>query len=160
MRLYKGYKIVPGLIFVPIKKEKKIILKLAANHDKVCLCISSTLSVVNFDLLSMKNPQQIKVQSVVYIRQFAILFRAVLWSMNWSQKTHKEKELLYILTGCLFYKPITIVNDDSSIVNKLETSLIDDARVIIYDCHMFIVQATVWRNSGWYWGIHIVQNLK
>jgi hypothetical protein len=35
-----------------------------------------------------------------------------------------------------------IVNDDSSIINKLETSLTDDARVIIYDCHMFIVQAT------------------
>ncbi len=35
-----------------------------------------------------------------------------------------------------------IVNDDSSIVNKLETSLIDDARVIIYDRHMFIVEAT------------------
>jgi hypothetical protein len=42
----------------------------------------------------------------------------------------------------LYYKPIMIVNDDSSIINKLETSLIDDARVIIYDCHMFIVQAT------------------
>ncbi len=35
-----------------------------------------------------------------------------------------------------------IINDDSSVVNKLETSLIDDARVIIYDHHMFIVQAT------------------
>jgi hypothetical protein len=35
-----------------------------------------------------------------------------------------------------------IVNDNSSIVNKLETSVIDDARVIIYDHHMFIVQAT------------------
>jgi hypothetical protein len=43
----------------------------------------------------------------------------------------------------LYYKPITIVNDDSSIVNKLETSLIDDARVIIHDHHMFIVLATV-----------------
>jgi len=42
----------------------------------------------------------------------------------------------------LFYKPITIVNDDTSVINKLETSLIDDARVSIYDCHMFIVQAT------------------
>ncbi len=41
----------------------------------------------------------------------------------------------------LYYKPITIVNDYSSIVNKLQTSLIDDARVIIYDRHMFIVQA-------------------
>jgi hypothetical protein len=37
---------------------------------------------------------------------------------------------------------MTIVNDDSSIINKLETSLIDNARVVIYDCHMFIVQAT------------------
>jgi hypothetical protein len=42
----------------------------------------------------------------------------------------------------LYYKPITIVNDDSSIINKLETSLIDNARVIIYNRHMFIVQAT------------------
>ncbi len=42
----------------------------------------------------------------------------------------------------LHNKLIMIVNDDSSIVNKLETSLIDDARVIIYDRHMFIVQAT------------------
>ncbi len=33
-------------------------------------------------------------------------------------------------------------NDDSRVVNKLETSLTDDARVVIYDCHMFIVQAT------------------
>jgi hypothetical protein len=35
-----------------------------------------------------------------------------------------------------------IVNDDSRVINKLEASLIDDARVIIYDRHMFIVQAT------------------
>ncbi len=39
-----------------------------------------------------------------------------------------------------------IVNDDSSI-NELETSLIDDPRVIIYDCHMVIVQATVEHHS-------------
>ncbi len=35
-----------------------------------------------------------------------------------------------------------IVNDDSRVINKLEASLTDDARVIIYDRHMFIVQAT------------------
>jgi hypothetical protein len=43
---------------------------------------------------------------------------------------------------------MTIVNDDSRVVNKLEASLIDDARVVIYDCHIFIVQATIfvlWR---------------
>ncbi len=37
---------------------------------------------------------------------------------------------------------MTIVNDDSNVITKLETSLTDDARVIIYDRHMFIVQAT------------------
>jgi hypothetical protein len=35
-----------------------------------------------------------------------------------------------------------IVNDDSRVINKLETSLTDDARVVIYDRQMFIVQAT------------------
>jgi hypothetical protein len=42
----------------------------------------------------------------------------------------------------LYYKPMTIVNDDSRVVNKLKTSLTDDARVVIYNRHMFIVQAT------------------
>jgi hypothetical protein len=37
---------------------------------------------------------------------------------------------------------MTIVNDDSRVVNKLETSLTDDARVVIYDCYMFIAQVT------------------
>jgi hypothetical protein len=41
----------------------------------------------------------------------------------------------------LYYKPMTIVNDDSRVITELETSLSDDARVIIYDHHMFIVQA-------------------
>ncbi len=47
----------------------------------------------------------------------------------------------YSSTSGLYYKPMTIVNDDSRVVNKLETSLTDDARVVIYDHHMFIVQA-------------------
>ncbi len=38
---------------------------------------------------------------------------------------------------------MTIVNDDSRVVNKLEALLTDDARVVIYDHNMFIVQATV-----------------
>ncbi len=37
---------------------------------------------------------------------------------------------------------MTIVNDDSRVVNKLEASLTDDVRVVIYDRHMFIVQGT------------------
>ncbi len=42
----------------------------------------------------------------------------------------------------LYYRHIMVVNDESSIVNKFETSLSDDARVIIYNRHMFTVQAT------------------
>jgi hypothetical protein len=44
-------------------------------------------------------------------------------------------------TSGQYFTPIMIVNDDSSVINKLETSLIDDARVVIYDHNMFIVQA-------------------
>ncbi len=43
----------------------------------------------------------------------------------------------------LYYKPMRIVNDDSRVITKLETSVTDDTRVVIYDHHMFIVQATV-----------------
>jgi hypothetical protein len=35
-----------------------------------------------------------------------------------------------------------IINDDSRVITKLETSLTDDVRVVIYNRHMFIVQAT------------------
>ncbi len=42
----------------------------------------------------------------------------------------------------MYYKPMTIVNDDSRVINKLETSLTDDAKVVFYNRHMFIVQAT------------------
>ncbi len=47
-----------------------------------------------------------------------------------------------VKTCGLYYKLMTIVNDDSWVINRLEASLTDDARVSIYDCHMFIVQAT------------------
>jgi hypothetical protein len=42
----------------------------------------------------------------------------------------------------LYYKLMTIINDNSRVINKLEASLTDDARVVIYNRHMFIVQAT------------------
>ncbi len=42
----------------------------------------------------------------------------------------------------LYYKQVTIVNEDSSIINKFEASLTHETRVIIYDHHMFTVQAT------------------
>ncbi len=44
--------------------------------------------------------------------------------------------------GGLYYKHVMIVNDDSSVVNKLEALLTGDARGVIHDCRMFIIQAT------------------
>jgi hypothetical protein len=35
-----------------------------------------------------------------------------------------------------------IVNYASSVINKLEALLTDNAILVIYDCHVFIVQAT------------------
>jgi hypothetical protein len=45
-------------------------------------------------------------------------------------------------TSGLYHKHMTIVNDDSSIIIKWSSKLIDTATGVIYDRHMFIVQAT------------------
>jgi hypothetical protein len=37
---------------------------------------------------------------------------------------------------------MTVVNDDSSVIIKWSSKLTDAARGVIYDHHMFIVQAT------------------
>jgi hypothetical protein len=42
----------------------------------------------------------------------------------------------------LYNKHVTIVNNDSSIVSKWSFKLMDDARVVIYNHNMFIIQAT------------------
>jgi hypothetical protein len=44
-----------------------------------------------------------------------------------------------------------IINDDSRVSNKLKASLTEDARVVIYDCHMFIVRATgIIKRVSWF----------
>ncbi len=53
-------------------------------------------------------------------------------------------------TSGLYYKHITIVNDDSNFTNKWRHSLVwrsSDARVVIYDCNLFIIQATVFYSN-------------
>jgi hypothetical protein len=53
------------------------------------------------------------------------------------------QEPLQCLGSCgLYYKHTMIANCASSSINKLEALLTDDARVIIYDRHVFVVQAT------------------
>jgi hypothetical protein len=54
----------------------------------------------------------------------------------------KEKKFYNIETCGLYYKHMTIVNDNSSVIIKWSSKLTDAARGVIYDHHMFIVQAT------------------
>ncbi len=67
------------------------------------------------------------------------------WGVNYTQKkvflTLTPYILLRDITG-LYYKHVTIVNDASSGVKKLKASLNDAARGVIYDRHVFIIQAT------------------
>jgi hypothetical protein len=52
-----------------------------------------------------------------------------------------DQDWLQFHKSCgLYYKHVTIVNYASSNINKLKASHNDDARVLIYDRHMFIVQ--------------------
>ena len=51
----------------------------------------------------------------------------------------------------LYYKHVTIVYYASSVVNNLKASLNDDARVVLYDRHMFIAQATgLWEHCVYF----------
>ncbi len=57
-------------------------------------------------------------------------------------KTRPERLARDQHSSGLYCKPMTILNEDSRVVTKLEASLTDNARVVIYNHHMFIVQAT------------------
>ncbi len=49
---------------------------------------------------------------------------------------------------------MTIINYTSNIVNKLEALLTDEARVIIYDHHVLLVQAT--GSQSYYLNLNVV----
>ncbi len=49
---------------------------------------------------------------------------------------------------------MTIINYASCVINKLEALLTDDARVVIYDHHEFIIQATE------LFSVHVIMTLK
>jgi hypothetical protein len=63
---------------------------------------------------------------------------------QWTNKNNQKlSEITQGMTRGLYYKHMMIVNDDFSFVIKWSCKLIDDARVVIYDRNMFIIQATV-----------------
>ncbi len=64
-------------------------------------------------------------------------------SWSYTQKLDKAEKAWQGQVFCgLYYKHVTIVNDDSSVINKWSFKLIDDPRIVIYDRHKFIIQAT------------------
>ncbi len=74
--------------------------------------------------------------------------RAALRRVTFGRRTFRKRterkntfSMMSFISG-LFYKLITMVNYDSSNVNKFGALLADDTRGVIDDCHMFIVQAT------------------
>jgi hypothetical protein len=71
-------------------------------------------------------------------------------SSLFSKKVTVKEFYNYAYSG-LYYKHVTIVIDDSSIVSKWSFKLIDAPRVIIYDRNMFIIQAT---------GVYVTKLLK
>ncbi len=71
-----------------------------------------------------------------------ILFYTTEWQYyNVMVVNYRSKSLITLPCG-LYYKHTMIVNDDSSIVSKWSSKLIDDARAVIYNRNMFIIQAT------------------
>jgi hypothetical protein len=70
---------------------------------------------------------------------------------------NRQKTFYNINASGLYYKHVTIVNDASSGVNKLKASLNDIARGVIYECHMFIVQATGVNVINFYRQLHAGQ---
>ncbi len=71
----------------------------------------------------------------------------VCFTFAYSVKTwFRQSNLLYYtseqLIG-LYYKHMTILNDDSSIISEQSFQIIDDTIGVIYDRRMFIIQATV-----------------
>jgi hypothetical protein len=53
-----------------------------------------------------------------------------------------------------------IVNDVARTINKLDASLTDNASVINFDCHMFIVQATDGSISQWFSLLHLFKTFR
>ncbi len=58
-----------------------------------------------------------------------------------GQQVTKISKIGKLICG-LYYKHMTIVNDDSSVIIKWSFKLIDAARGVVYDRHMFIAQPT------------------
>ncbi len=58
--------------------------------------------------------------------------------------------MFYNISSCgVYYKHVTIINDNSRIVSKWSSKFIDDARGVIYNSHMLIVQATGLTGPFW-----------
>jgi len=107
------------------------------------------VTLLNVTLLNASKLNGILLSFIMFniIRLSVIMLNAIQYvlkpNMCFNYITRKGKIETILLLFCgLYYKPMMILNDDSRVIIKLETSLTDDAIVVIYDHHMFIAQAT------------------
>ncbi len=59
-----------------------------------------------------------------------------------SFESYDKKQCCEYDSSGLCNKHVMIVNDDSRVISKGSIKLSDDLRVVIYDRHRFIIQAT------------------
>ncbi len=112
-----------------------LILKLSFELER-CLLHLKSLKLIFFKIVLFT------ILSLLVLRaEFKPLdFVMICWEFYYCATTArlwKDRCLRYDFSSGLYYKSMTIVNDDFP-----ETLLSDDARVVIYDRHMFIVQDT------------------
>ncbi len=75
---------------------------------------------------------------VKHIYSTGVIYDHHLRSSKYVYNTGHSRGLL----GGMYYKHMTIRDDDSSIISEQSSKLIDNARGVIYDRRMFIIQAT------------------
>jgi hypothetical protein len=109
-------------------------------HGFVCrsksgvMIVDSSKSGIRF-----RNKDLVSILSNFFSSSLTLLLNKLecLWTHSFMARLGEDHE-----TSGLYYKHMTIVNYTSSVVNKLWALLTDDARVIIYDHRVFILQAT------------------
>ncbi len=103
--------------------------------------IGSKVAALNRESKITKFEKRFKLMKEKWRKIFKLFFFFLFKHLN-SPEPMRGNQLPVSATSGLYYKHMTIVKYDSSVVSKWSFKLIDDTSVIIYDRNMFIIQAT------------------
>ncbi len=114
---------------------------MSSNNKLACFYLSNIFSLVYFFYLK-SGLTWVKQHFISHLIAWKYVVRTnALAYLPWVSVA-KEKKFCKIGSCGLYYKHLTIVNNDSSVISKWNFKLIDNPRVVIYDHHRFIIQAT------------------